>query len=330
MAKQTGILKFTGKLGKRVYYYHRFFGYLVRKVTSVDAYRIRTDPAFARVHKYNVEFGICAHAVKLLRAAFHPLFAALADTRMTSRLTRVLLAVLHADTGHVLGRRVLTPKNMAQLTGFEFNKETHLNSVLAGSHSAMVDRKAKTCTLRLQACPGGQIVNAPKAATHFQVTMGVAGVNLRTGQYMLHTQKGPLQSVSTSAYAPVTLTNPLPPVEGGMLVMTLGVEFFQCVNGTVCALHDRQALAIVLVAAGVRLPARHYREYTMDRSRRPLARWLRGLRHNAGKVVSDQPAATFLHGYDIRGKPQHGALEVHLGDGHIAQHLYRHKVDGAG
>jgi hypothetical protein len=329
MAKQTGILKFTGKLGNMVYYYHRYFGYLVRKITSVDAHRIRTDPAFARVHKHNVEFGVCAYAVKLLRAAFHPLFATLADTRMTSRLTSAMLAVLHADHEHVLGRRVLTVENMSPLKGFEFNNDTRLHSVLVGTHTAAIDRKTKTCTVSLQACPAGQFVKAPRAATHFQLTMGMAAVNHRTGQYVLHTQKGPPQAVGTRSHDSITLVNPLPAVEGGTVLMTLGVEFFQYVNGILCPLRDRQqqALAIVLVATGVRRPARHYRVHASDRSRRPMSR---RLRHNARKVVSDQPTAAFLHHYDIRGKPQHGAFEVYFGSGQIAKHFHRGEVDRTG
>nr|WP_254085435.1 hypothetical protein [Dawidia cretensis] len=329
MAKQTGILKFTGKLGNRVYYYHRYFGYLVRKITSVDAHRIRTDPAFARVHKHNVEFGVCAHAVKLLRAAFHPLFATLADSRMTSRLTSAMLAVLHADNQHLLGRRVLTVENMSSLKGFEFNNNTRLHSVLMGTHTAAIDRKTKTCTVSLQACPTGQFVKAPKAATHFQLTMGIAAINHRSGQYVLHTQTGPPQAVSTRSHNSITLINPLPPVEGGTVLMTLGVEFFQYVNGILCPLRDRQqqALAIVLVATGVRRPARHYRVHAPNRSRRPMSR---RLRHNARKVVSDQPTAAFLHHYDIRGKPQHSAFEVDFGRGQIAKHFHRREVDGTG
>jgi hypothetical protein len=332
MAKQTGILKFTGKLGNKVYYYHRYFGYLVRKITSVDAYRIRTDPAFAQVHKYTVEFGICAHAVKLLRAAFHPLFAALADTRMTSRLMSATLAVLHADTQHFLGRRVLTVENMTQLKGFEFNKDACLHSVLAGSHTAAIDRKAKSCTLSLQACSRGQMVKAPKGATHFQLTLGVAGVNHRTGQYVLDIHKGVLQTVHARTQEPVTLVAPLPPVNGGIILMTLGVEFFQYINGILCPLHDRrqQALAIVLVAAGVRLSARYCQVHAPDRSRRSIARRLHSLRHNAGKVVPYLPAAAVVNHYDIRGKPKHGAFEVDFGRGEIAKHVHRHEVDGTG
>nr|WP_254090744.1 hypothetical protein [Dawidia soli] len=332
MAKQTGILKFTGKLANMVYYYHRYFGYLVRKITSVDAERIRTDPAFARVHKYNIEFGLCAHAVKLLRAAFHPLFATLADTRMTSRLTSAMLAVLHADTHHFLGRRVLTGENMSQLKGFEFNNDTRLHSVLTGTHTATIDRKTKTCTVLLQAGHMGRIVKAPKGATHFHITMGIAGVNLRTGQYVVHAHQGPTLAVSASTHDAMTLVNVLPEVEGGTVLITLSVEFFQHVNGALCPLHDRrqQPLAIVLVAPGVCRPAKRCWHYRSDRSRRPIARRLSVLGHNAGKVVSDQPPAAVAHRYDIRGKPQHRALEMNPGNGQVTQHLQRREVYGTG
>ena len=150
MAKQTGIIKLVGKLGKNSYYYTKDNGYLVRQITSVDAERIRTDPAFARVRENNTDFGRCAWGVKLLRTAFIPLFARAADTHMTSRLTQALTRIMKSDTASAPGMKSPESGDMGLLQGFEFNKETSLKRALKASYTTDVDHERGFVQLRLR------------------------------------------------------------------------------------------------------------------------------------------------------------------------------------
>jgi hypothetical protein len=267
MAKQKGIIKLIGKIGDWVYYYDRVRGYLVRKVTSVDAERIRTDPAFARVRENNAEFGHCAWMVKLLRAAFKPLFAGIADTRMTARLTKATLAVMRSDLTSSAGQRKPEHGDAQLLRGFEFNKDATLKNVLQADYRTRFDQEEETCTITITPQAGKKMIKAPKGATHFRFITGIATIDFKTGNYILDTIRSEEIPVQKITEAPVMLTTPLTPRHEEGLFITLGVELLQLVNGVYNPLQSSQYNAMTLVHAETILqpvepPARLSSEYT--------------------------------------------------------------------
>lgn len=267
MAKQKGIIKLIGKIGDRVYYYDRTRGYLVRKVTSVDAERIRTDPAFARVRENNVEFGHCAWTVKLLRAAFKPLFANLADTRMTARLTKTATATMRSDVTNRAGQRKPEHGDMQLFQGFDFNKDATLEKVLHANYHAGFDPTEKKSTITITSRDGKKLVNAPKGATHFRFITGMATIDFKTGKYILDTIHSEEISVQNVTETPIVLTSPQAPSHGEGLFMTLGIELLQRVNGVYWPLQSGEYNAMTLVHAEQILQpveplARLGREYT--------------------------------------------------------------------
>lgn len=255
MAKQKGIIKLIGKIGDIVYYYDRIHGYLARKVTSVDAERIRNDPAFARVRENNAEFGHCAWMVRLLRAAFKPLFAGIADTRMTSRLTQATIAVMRSDVTRPSGQRRPEHGDTSLLQGFSFNKYASLETILQADYHAGFDKKEGKYVLAITPQPGRKMVKAPKGATHFRLVTGMATIDFKTGKYILDTIQSEELSVRKVTEAPVTLTSPLTPAAGGGVFITLGIEFLQCVNGVYCPLQSSAYNAMTLVHAETILQA---------------------------------------------------------------------------
>jgi hypothetical protein len=249
MAKQKGIIKLIGKIGDRVYYYDRIRGYLVRKVTSVDAERIRSDPAFARVRENNAEFGHCAWMVKLLRAAFKPLFAGIADTRMTARLTKATIAMMHSDMTSGAGMRKPENGDAQVMRGFEFNKHASVETLLHATYQAGFDPKEEKCTLTITPPESKKMVKAPKGATHFRLIAGMATIDFKTGNYILDTVRSEEMAVRQGTNAPLTLTSPLAPAAGEGLFITLGIEFLQRVNGAYCPLQSNEYNAMTLVHA---------------------------------------------------------------------------------
>lgn len=249
MAKQKGIIKLIGKIGDIVYYYDRIHGYLARKVTSVDAERIRNDPAFARVRENNAEFGHCAWMVRLLRAAFKPLFAGIADTRMTARLTQAAIATMRSDVTNGAGQRRPEHGDARLLQGFSFTKYASLENVLQADYHAGFDQQEKKCTITITPPTGKKMVKGPKGATHFRFVTGMATIDFKTGKYILDSIRSAEIPVRRVVDTPITLTNPLAPADGEGLFMTLGVEFLQLVNGVYCPLQSSEYNAMTLVHA---------------------------------------------------------------------------------
>ncbi|MBT1689413.1 hypothetical protein [Dawidia soli] len=248
MAKQTGIIKLVGKLGDNSYYYTKDNGYLVRKITSVDAERIRKDPAFARVRENNTEFGRCAFAVKLLRAAFIPLFAGAADTHMTSRLTQAMLTTMKSDTTSAPGMRRPDLGDLGLLRGFEFNKAASLEQVLKASYTTGINRQEGTCTVTITPSKK-KLVMSHKGATHFRFVIGVARIDLKTGAHATEHIRSAEISLRKEVKAPLVFTGRIVPAREESLFITLGVEYLQRVNGEFCVLNGQKYTALMLIHA---------------------------------------------------------------------------------
>jgi hypothetical protein len=285
MAKQKGIIKLIGKVGDIVFYYDRKRGYLARKVTSVDAERIRTDPAFERVRENNAEFAHCAWMVKLLRAAFIPLFTDIADTRMTSRLMKTATTIVRTDTTNRAGLRRPEHGDVQLLQGFDFNKGVALKKLLLAEYHTNVDQKKKKCTVTITPTSNKRLVKAPRGATNFRLVAGMATIDFKTGNYILNTVRTAEIAVRQIAEAPIILTTSLPHQQSEGLFVTLGIEFLQEVNGVYSPLQGRAQNAMTMI--------------------------------HAGKILQPVEPATCLDGKDTddiflaRGKRMVGALDLH-------------------
>lgn len=248
MAKQTGIIKLTGLLGDNVYYYDKDNGFLVRKKTSVNAERICNDPAFARVRENNTEFGRCAFGVKLLRAAFIPLFAGIADTRMTSRLTQAMIGTMKSDTTSAPGMRRPDLGDLGILRGFEFNKAASLERVLKASYTTDVNRKEDTCTVTITPT-GKKWVMSHKGATHFRFVIGIARIDFKTGAHAVEHIRSAEMSVRNETEAPLKFVSRIMPVGDESLFITLGVEYLQRVKSDFYVLQGKKYTVLTLIYA---------------------------------------------------------------------------------
>ncbi len=94
MARQKGVIKLQGQMGGVSYYKSQQDGFLAREKGGVDAERIKNDPNFERTRENGAEFGRAGAAGKLLRTSLRALLVNIADSRMTSRLTREMVKVL--------------------------------------------------------------------------------------------------------------------------------------------------------------------------------------------------------------------------------------------
>jgi hypothetical protein len=92
MARQTGLIKIKGTLDN-VNFYKTKDGDLARMKTSVDADRIKNDPAYIRTRENNAEFGNSSSAGKLLRDTIRPMSLNASDGRVTSRMTKIMTQI---------------------------------------------------------------------------------------------------------------------------------------------------------------------------------------------------------------------------------------------
>ncbi|MFD2909795.1 hypothetical protein ACFSX9_13740 [Flavobacterium ardleyense] len=230
MARQKGIIKLKGTIGD-ITFYKTQDGHLAREKGGIDASRIASDPAFQRTRENGSEFGRAGKAGKLLRTAFRPLLLNAADGRMVSRLTQSMIKVIQADLISVRGLRNVVDGEAELLFGFEFNIRGKLGTSLYAPFVASIDRVTGEIKVDVASFVPANMLAAPSGTTHFKIISGGAAVDFEAETFVLATSETailPWDSTPTTAISQVNVVtaNSTKP-----LFLTLGLEFYQEING---------------------------------------------------------------------------------------------------
>lgn len=223
-------------------------GFLVREKGGVDAERIKNDPNFERTRENGAEFGRAGAAGKLLRTALRALLINIADSRMTSRLTREMVKVVQADATNVRGQRNVIDGETELLIGFEFNLNGKLSSTFFAPFVPAIDRAAGTLSVQIPDYIPGNMIGAPQGATHCRLIAAGVEVDFEAGNYVVNTSQTPEVVLGPQNQATVTLSNAVTPASTKPLFVAFGVEFIQQVNGAFYPLKNGAYNALALVA----------------------------------------------------------------------------------
>lgn len=228
-------------------------GFLAREKGGVDAERIKNDPNFERTRENGAEFGRAGAAGKLLRTALRALLINVADSRMTSRLTREMVKVIQADATNTRGQRNVIDGEAELLKGFEFNLDGKLGSTFFAPFTTVIDRAVGNLTVDVPVYIPGNMIGAPQGATHFRLIAAGVEVDFEAGSYVVTTSNTPEIVLGPQAEAAITLVNAVTPASTRPLFVAFGVEFMQFVNGAFYPLKNGayNALQLVAVDGGV-------------------------------------------------------------------------------
>ena len=131
MPKQTGFLKFQGKLNGISYYCSKG-EYIMRKANGPTKHQINTNPAYANLKARNQEFGAASKLSKAIRLGLGNNSNQFADTYLASHLTAIGLNLIQKGSG-VLGKRILNIHNHPQaLLGIPLHKKQSKPTLLFG------------------------------------------------------------------------------------------------------------------------------------------------------------------------------------------------------
>lgn len=230
MAKYKSLFDVQGTLGE-VTFYKGEDGQYVRRKGGVSKNRILNDPNYVRTRENLSEFGAAASSGKIIRRALNSLMIDAKDSRVTSRLTKVLNQVKNEDLISARGQRnvtegLATPQGRALLKGFNFNRRSSLEAVLLKPYALDTATGEVTITDLIP----NQEMSIPVGATH--VTLSAAFLNLDLGTEVQDLQLSnvvnlPINGIATS----VTLTPAGPASGSGQSYYLVKVAFFQDVNG---------------------------------------------------------------------------------------------------
>jgi hypothetical protein len=171
MGKQTSIVRYTGKVGNLVGYYHKgklCFRSLPEQVNISEATK-----------RSATDFGTASKAAKLVRYALKPELGIRHDSDLTNRLNTSLLKVLYAGSQQK-GARGINRKYLDMLAGFKLNENTELGRLLP--FKPQVVQNGNSLRIAIPAMEAGSIRHA-KNTTHIELKAIAAGVNFSEGDY---------------------------------------------------------------------------------------------------------------------------------------------------
>ncbi len=247
MARQKGIIKLKGTIGD-ISFYKTTDGHLAREKGGIEKDRIMTDPAFQRTRENGSEFGRAGKGGKLIRNAIRLLLQNAKDKRVTSRLTKDLVAVVKSDLINERGARTIQDGDLGLINGFDFNIRGKLGTTLFAPFIVVFDRITGNVTADLAAFSPIVRIAAPGGTTHFKIVMGAAELDFVNESFVFEMDDSGILPYSAPDTVPLNLAGVLTPNSTLPVLEVLGVEFYQEVNGEMYPLKNGSfnALAVVL------------------------------------------------------------------------------------
>ncbi len=249
MAKQAGILPIEGTIGNITFFKSKD-GFMVRQKGGISAEKIAHDPAFKRTRENGAEFGRAGKAGKLLRAALRSLLVRTRDKRMVSRLTARFVKVIQEDQVNNRGLRNVIDGEAMLLQGFEFNKHANLSSTLYEPITPTIDRVNGLLKVEVPIFDPAKGLAIPPGATHFKIHAAGTEVDFENEVFVSDFKAS--ANLALNAPTPqVTLTANVTPASTHPLILVVGIEFMQEVNGAKYPLNNGSfnAASIVKVDA---------------------------------------------------------------------------------
>ncbi|WP_372744863.1 hypothetical protein [Lutibacter sp.] len=223
-------------------------GYLIRTKGGVSKSRIMKDPAFKRTRENLSEFGLNAKTGKLIRQSVGVFLNKAKDSKLSSRMLKVMSELKNLDHISVRGERsaglgLTTNEGKGILKGFDFNIRATLQSVLHSPYTL----ETATGKIEIQDFNPSEQLSIPDGATHVQLECGMAIIDFETGRF-----ENSFSNTETLAISNlVTTVQLIPesvPTSHGIQIHFLLVEFIQEVNSAFYPLHNGAFNALCIVA----------------------------------------------------------------------------------
>lgn len=249
MAKQKSIFRLKGNIGG-VSFYKSQDGFLAREQSSVDPSRIFHDAAFQRTRENMAEFGDAAKSGGLLRSALRPQLMRTADGRVAGRLTGKMMQILKTDMESPRGERRVALGAPQMLEGFDFNIKAPLGSTLYALYLVQINRTAGEASIHLPSFIPEEGVAMPEGSTHFKLISSCAIIDFAARDFEASFEESALIPLSSPATEIIDLQHTLSAGTVLPLFLTLGVLFYQQVNGVAYTLKNGVYNALNVVKVG--------------------------------------------------------------------------------
>lgn len=263
MAKQTGLVKYSGTMGGvRHFKIKGLSGDFAGLAGGPTADQINNDDAFVRTRENMSEFGGCASAGKSIRVALAQIIKQYADPRLTGRLTAIMKQINLEDTAGVRGQRsILISANKNVLSGLNFDVNVSLAGVFNAPYVLTNVPERNSATFAIPSFNPANLIVPPAGATHFRLVNAIAvisdwGFNDTTGNYepfeptlnelsnIQFSDYLDLNSITDDTAITTTLTGTPTMTEDVSVLNCIGIEFYQQVGSNYYLFASGNALRI--------------------------------------------------------------------------------------
>lgn len=235
MARLEGLIKFNGALGELVAY--QFNGkWVVRRKSSLDKKRVKSDPAFQNTRMASQEFGGASTIGKFLRDRWHPFLRKDKDTTLNYRLNQILYQWIRNGQGNKGTRSFQWSELQEGFQPLKLNQADSITNFL--ERLPQITRSGNLISLSLNT----SLLNLPQTATHAQLNIHL----LDLPEFTFNGKKYAPQSASSPL---LTLSSDTLPVQNQLVweenvnlsfdrshAYALSLSFFQEVNAEFYAL----------------------------------------------------------------------------------------------
>lgn len=235
MARQTGPITFTGKLGNLI-------GYEVDGVPLVRSMPTHVERSYA-TKRSAMDFGTASKGGRLLRRALSEELEIPDDGKLVNRINKILQTIVKADAHHFPGQRSILTRHLPALTGFNLNKATKLDQLLTFQPKLTKDKDGNICVSVTPSC------KKARGTTHMEIKAFVTGVDFSKAKYTPAASESKLIDVQA---APEKVAFKLSYTGKEAAFVVLQVIPLQMVNGELTLLQDVKYAAADII--GVMLP----------------------------------------------------------------------------
>ena len=248
MGYQTGPVRIRGKVGNLIFS-KTANGDEVKTESSLNAERLRTDPRFKRTRENWNEFRRAAKAGKLIRHTFATQSKPIADSMGHGRLLKHTMRIVKSDYSNERGNRQLINGDFNNLLGYEFNVHQNLESTFKAQFEILLDRTAGTAKIIIpKLLPENDLTQMP-GATHFKLFAAAVEFDWEKEKAIPDFTESTQIGLNDPAVNPQTLSLILPQASTKTIVVTMGVRFYQEVNGKFYQLSNTSVNAMAIIAA---------------------------------------------------------------------------------
>ena len=232
MARQVSLVKFEGKIGDLSFYKDKR-GYQARMKGGPTKDQINSDPRFQRTKENGLEFGRAANASKKLREQLRDLLKPGSDTAFSNRLTGRMNRIIRADEVNGRGDRQVLAANLGQLVGLECNLKAQLKDVFFLKIRPVYDRATGVGSFAIPEMIAKNVIKGLEGATHVQIQLVATEFDAQNPEAdeVAIARSSYMDIGKSEATAAENLTLQLQPQPDAVVLIMMGISYFQFVNG---------------------------------------------------------------------------------------------------